>query len=85
MFCFCFQSPSLKLQALEADLEASLDPQSEDAPAAQHQPLAAVEKSLLLHPPPSPPAEDQHISDPAQPGRTAGPGPTINLSTLEKD
>lgn len=66
MFCFCFQSPSLKLQALEAEAhEAPGDSQPPEKPPAQHQPLAAEDKSLqlghklLLHPEP-------------QPGRTAG-------------
>lgn len=81
MFCFCFQSPSLKLQALEADSgphEASVDSQPPDNPPAQHQPLAAEDKSLqldhklLLHPPPSPHAQDPHRMEPSQPGRTAG-------------
>lgn len=75
MFCFCFQSPSLKLQALEADsgpLEAPLDPQAQDNLPAHSQPLSAEEKSLclthrlLFHPPL---AEDQEMVDQAQPGK----------------
>lgn len=81
MFCFCFQSPSLKLQALEADSgphEASADSQPQENPPAQHQPLAAEDKSLqpghrlLLHPPPTPHAPDPRMNEPSQPGRTAG-------------
>lgn len=75
MFCFCFQSPSLKLQALEADsgpLEAPLDPQAQDNLPAQSQPLSAEERSLylthklILQPPL---AEDQDMVDPSQPGK----------------
>lgn len=79
MFCFCFQSPSLKLQALEGDLgpsEAPVDPKARDYLPAQQQPLPAEEKSLdmshklLLHLPPSPPAQDRQTVDLSQPGKT---------------
>ncbi|TNM99589.1 hypothetical protein fugu_012622 [Takifugu bimaculatus] len=86
MFCFCFQSPSLKLQALEADLgpqEASVAPESHDIPPAQHQALAAAGKSLLLHPPPSPHTEDQHIKDPSQPApQVLQPAPLLSQFTM---
>ncbi|XP_049927550.1 protein FAM13A-like isoform X2 [Epinephelus moara] len=61
-------SPSLKLQALEADmgpLPAPTDPQALDNLPAQQQPLCTEEQSpclthkLLLHSPSSPPAQDQ--------------------------
>ncbi|KAI3363325.1 hypothetical protein L3Q82_011951, partial [Scortum barcoo] len=75
MFCFCFQSPSLKLQALEADLgplPTPADPQAQDNLPVQHQPLSTGERSLYLthsllcHPPPSPPSQDQHTVDSSQ-------------------
>ena len=78
MFCFCFQSPSLKLQALEADLgplPSSGDPQSQENPPAQQQPLSAEKQSLFLthrlplHSPPSPPAQEQQIVDSSQLGK----------------
>ncbi|KAM9345132.1 protein FAM13A-like [Symphorus nematophorus] len=75
-------SPSLKLQALEADmgpLPPPVDPQSQDNPPAQQQPLSTKEQSLylthklLLHPPPSPPAQDQQMVDSSQPVQTPSP------------
>lgn len=79
MFCFCFQSPSLKLQALEADLgplAPPLDPQAQDNLPAQQQPLSTEDQSLyltnklLLHPASSPPAQAQQTVDSSQPGKT---------------
>lgn len=79
MFCFCFQSASLKLQALEGDpgpSEAPLDPEARDHPPAREQPLPAEDKrpgtthKLLLHLPPSPPAQDQQTVDPSHTGKT---------------
>lgn len=79
MFCFCFQSPSLKLQALEGDpgpLEAPLDPEARDHPTAREQPLPVEDKrlgtshKLLLHLPPPPPALDQQKVDPTPTGKT---------------
>lgn len=79
MFCFCFQSPSLKLQALEGDpgpSEAQLDPKAWDHPPAREQPVPTEDKrpgathKLHLHLPPSAPAQDQQTVDPSLPGRT---------------
>lgn len=73
MFCFCFQSPSLKLQALEGDPGPSESPLD---PPARVQPLPAEDKrpgtthKLLLHLPPSPPAQDQQTVDPSHTGKT---------------
>lgn len=76
MFCFCFQSPSLKLQALEADtgpLPQPADPQAQDNLPAQNQPLSSEEQdpflphNLLLHS--SPTAQDQQTVDLLQPGK----------------
>lgn len=98
MFCFCFQSPSLKLQALEAELghhEASLDSHSRENPPAQLQPAAAEEKifplshNLMLHPPPPPPlspphAWDQRGTEQPQPSRTSWEAPALpKTSALE--
>ncbi|XP_042288901.1 protein FAM13A-like [Thunnus maccoyii] len=72
-------SPSLKLQALEADLvspPASVDPQAQDNLPAQQQPLFTEEPrmhlnhELLLHSPPSPSAQDQDTVDSSQPVHT---------------
>ncbi|XP_061545282.1 protein FAM13C isoform X2 [Phycodurus eques] len=81
MFCFCFQSPSLKLQALEADFSPP-DPEHEDPreqknlPAHQQsissrQPSLRLDHKPLLHSPPTTPAQDtvdssQHIPAPSQ-------------------
>ncbi|XP_074502338.1 protein FAM13A-like isoform X1 [Sebastes fasciatus] len=73
-------SPSLKLQALEADLgplPAPVDPQAQDNLPAQQQPLCTEEQSLylthklLLHSPSPPPAQDQVGS--SQSGHTPSP------------
>lgn len=78
MFCFCFQSPSLKLQALEADmgpLPTPEDPKAQENLPAQQQPLSAevqgfyLTHKLLLHSPPSPPAQEQPAFD-SSPGKT---------------
>uniref|UniRef100_A0A8C6T8J4 Uncharacterized protein n=1 Tax=Neogobius melanostomus TaxID=47308 RepID=A0A8C6T8J4_9GOBI len=58
MFCFCFQSPSLKLRALDAELGPSPSPADPRAPEdhpAQQQPFTCEEKQLplLFHLPPS--------------------------------
>ncbi|XP_051284481.1 protein FAM13A-like isoform X3 [Dicentrarchus labrax] len=75
-------SPSLKLQALEADLGTlppPVDPQGPDNLPAQQQPLSTEEQSLylthklLLHPPPSPPGQDQQTVDSSQPVHTPSP------------
>lgn len=71
MFCFCFQSPSLKMHALEADLgppSSPIDPQGQDYLPAQTQPLSTEEQSLvlthklLLPSPPGTPAQDREDS-----------------------
>ncbi|KAM9365206.1 protein FAM13A-like [Pholidichthys leucotaenia] len=62
-----WKSPSLKQQALEADLGTS------STPVDQQQPLSTENKSLFLthklHPnsPPSPPAQDWYTSEPSLP------------------
>ncbi|XP_076598356.1 protein FAM13A-like [Chaetodon auriga] len=75
-------SPSLKLQALEADLgplAPPIDPQAQDNLPAQQQPLPTEEQSLyltnklLLHPAPSPPAQTQQTVDSSQPVHTPSP------------
>ncbi|XP_062287022.1 protein FAM13B-like [Scomber scombrus] len=75
-------SPSLKLQALEADLtspSASLDPQAQDNLPAQQQPLFTEEPrmhlnhELHLHLPPLSPAQDQDTVDSSQPVNTTSP------------
>ncbi|XP_019715759.1 protein FAM13C isoform X2 [Hippocampus comes] len=69
MFCFCFQSPSLKLQALEADfsppgLEQEDPPEQKNLPAHQQpllsgqQPSPRFQHEPLLHSPPTTPAQD---------------------------
>lgn len=77
MFCFCFQSPSLKLQALEADLgplPPPGEPQSQENLPAQQQPLSAEKQSLFLThrlplaSPPSPPAQEQQTVNSSQLG-----------------
>ncbi|XP_036980349.1 protein FAM13B-like [Acanthopagrus latus] len=82
-------SPSLKLQALEADLgplPSSGDPQSQENPPAQQQPLSAEKQSLFLthrlplHSPPSPPAQEQQIVDSSQLVQT--PSPLFSKSSL---
>lgn len=79
MFCFCFQSPSLKLQALEGDpgpSDPQIDPKAWDRPLAREQPVPAEDKrpgtthKLLLHLPPSAPAQDRQIVDSSLSGRT---------------
>lgn len=73
MFCFCFQSPSLKLQALEADLGPA--PAQEDTQVQDNLPFSSHDQSLYfnqklpLHSPPSSPAQDQHTVDSSQPGK----------------
>ncbi|XP_070772155.1 protein FAM13A-like [Enoplosus armatus] len=71
-----YDSPSLKLQALEADLgplQAPVDPQAQYNLPTQQQPLLTEEQDLyltpklLLHSPQSPPAKDQNMVDPSQP------------------
>ncbi|KAK2824450.1 hypothetical protein Q5P01_021625 [Channa striata] len=83
-------SPSLKLQALEADSEppaAPADPQVQDNLPAVQQPLCTDEKSpcftqkLLLHSPLSPPAQHQHAGDSAQPVPTPSPESCPVIST----
>lgn len=78
MFCFCFQSPSLKLQALEAESgpsPAQVETQVGDSSPSQQQPLSTEQQSLylshklLLHLPPSPPAQENHTVDSSQPGK----------------
>ncbi|XP_010787259.1 protein FAM13C isoform X1 [Notothenia coriiceps] len=80
MFCFCFQSPSLKMQALEADSgppSSPTDPQGQDYLPAQTQPLSTEEQSLvlthklLLPSPPCTPAQDRE--DPPQSGHSPSP------------
>uniref|UniRef100_UPI0037E869DF protein FAM13C-like n=1 Tax=Semicossyphus pulcher TaxID=241346 RepID=UPI0037E869DF len=74
-------SPSLKLQALEADMGPllPLDPKAQDNLPAKQQPLSPEKQSLflseklLLHPPPSPPPQDQHAVDSSQPEHITSP------------
>ncbi|XP_044069825.1 protein FAM13B-like isoform X2 [Siniperca chuatsi] len=77
-----YDSPSLKLQALEADLgplETPVDPQAQDNLPAQQQPLSTQEQNLylthklLLHLPQSPAAQDQHTVDSSRPVHTPSP------------
>ncbi|XP_069000580.1 protein FAM13A-like isoform X1 [Embiotoca jacksoni] len=84
-------SPSLKLQALEADLgppPAPPDPQARDNLPAQQQPLSTELQSLylthqlLLHSPPSPPAQDQHTVESSQPVHTPSPDLSESSSVL---
>ncbi|XP_071336363.1 protein FAM13A-like isoform X2 [Trachinotus anak] len=94
-----YDSPSLKLQALETDLgpsPAQADPQVGDNLPAQQQPLSTEEQSLylprklLLHSPPSPPAQDNHTVDSSQPVHTPSPhssesSPVLSTETLSKE
>ncbi|XP_059215411.1 protein FAM13A-like [Centropristis striata] len=84
-------SPSLKLQALEADLgtlPAPQDPQAQDNLPTQQQPLSAEEQSLflthklLLHSPSPPPAQDQ--LDSSHPVHSPSPqsSPVLSTSSL---
>ncbi|XP_073337554.1 protein FAM13A-like [Pagrus major] len=75
-------SPSFKLQALEADLgplPPPGDPQSQENLPAQQQPLSAEKQSLYLthrlplHLPLSPPAQEQQTVDSSQPAHTPSP------------
>uniref|UniRef100_A0A3Q1I4V4 Rho-GAP domain-containing protein n=1 Tax=Anabas testudineus TaxID=64144 RepID=A0A3Q1I4V4_ANATE len=77
-----YKSPSLKLQALEADLgptPAQEDPQVQVNLLAQQQPLSSDNQSLYLnqklplHSPPSSPAQDQHNVESSQPVQTPSP------------
>ncbi|XP_045926895.1 protein FAM13B-like isoform X1 [Micropterus dolomieu] len=77
-----YDSPSLKLQALEADLgplPTPGDPQAQDNLPAQQQPLSTEEQNLYLthklplHSPQSPPAQNQHMDDSTQPEHTPSP------------
>ncbi|XP_029925992.1 protein FAM13A-like [Myripristis murdjan] len=92
-----FDSPSLKLQALEAELGAPSPPDSlaQECPPTQQQPLSAEEPSLhlhhtlLLHSPPSPPAHSQHTVISSQPvnypsSLDCSPVPQQDTSTLSK-
>ncbi|XP_050932838.1 protein FAM13A isoform X17 [Lates calcarifer] len=94
-----YDSPSLKLQALEADLgppPAPVDPQVQDNRPAQQQPLSTEEQSqylphkLLLHSPPSSPAQDKYTVDSSQPAHTPSPhspesNPVLSAPALSKD
>uniref|UniRef100_A0A3P8QGM0 FAM13A-like domain-containing protein n=1 Tax=Astatotilapia calliptera TaxID=8154 RepID=A0A3P8QGM0_ASTCA len=77
MFCFCFQSPSLKLQALEADLGpplASGDPEPQDNLPAQQQPLSNESQRLnLTHSLPLAPSQEQQTVDSSPPAHTPSP------------
>ncbi|XP_029961716.1 protein FAM13A-like [Salarias fasciatus] len=76
------KSPSLKLQALEADSgppPAPADPQAQGSLPALQQPLTAETQSLclshklLLQSPPSPPAQGQRTADSPQPVQMSSP------------
>ncbi|XP_008278639.1 protein FAM13A-like isoform X2 [Stegastes partitus] len=78
----CSDSPSLKLQALEADPgppPAPGDPQAQDNLPAQQQPFPTEAESFyltqkqLLHSPPSPPVQDQHTVNSSQPVHIPSP------------
>ncbi|XP_037553505.1 protein FAM13B [Nematolebias whitei] len=77
-------SPSLKLQALEADSgppPESLDPQAQDNVPTQQQPLPMETQHLCLnHTPPLPPSQDQHTVDSSQPVRRLTP--SLSSSSL---
>ncbi|KAM7408509.1 hypothetical protein PAMA_002303 [Pampus argenteus] len=87
------KSPSLKLQALEADLgssPASMDLQAQDNLPAQEQPLFTEEPrmhlnhNLLPHSSPTPSAQDQDTVDSSQSVHTPSPhssGSSLVLST----
>ncbi|XP_063731213.1 protein FAM13A-like [Eleginops maclovinus] len=68
-------SPSLKMQALEADLgppSSPVDPEGQDYPPALQQPLSSEEQSLVLtQKPPSTPAQDR--LDSPQSGHSPSP------------
>ncbi|XP_075993319.1 protein FAM13A-like [Genypterus blacodes] len=75
MFCFCFQSPSLKLQALEADSgphPALVDHRPPWQPHTPPQPLSPGEPGPCLtqelHSPPSSPAPERRSLNSSQPG-----------------
>ncbi|XP_068597108.1 protein FAM13C-like [Brachionichthys hirsutus] len=83
-----WKSPSLKLQALEADLgpmPPPVDPQAQDRLPAQQQPLSAEEESLylthelLLHPSPS--TQDHQAVD-SQPAFTSPPHASLSSPVL---
>ncbi|XP_041866272.1 protein FAM13A-like [Melanotaenia boesemani] len=65
-----YDSPSLKIQALEAELEPApepVDPKAQDNLPAQKQPLTAEAQSLpLSHTPPSSPSQEQQTGDSSQ-------------------
>ncbi|XP_077437871.1 protein FAM13C [Vanacampus margaritifer] len=81
MFCFCFQSPSLKLQALEADFSPP-DPEQEDPgeqknlpghqqPLLSRRPSPHLDHKPILHSRPTTPAQDnvhslQYVPAPSQ-------------------
>ncbi|TMS04651.1 Protein FAM13C [Larimichthys crocea] len=83
-------SPSLKLQALEGDLGSlppTGDPEAQDnLPAQQQQPLSTEEQSLthklLLHLPPSPPAQDQQTLESSQSVDTPSPHSSASSPVL---
>ncbi|XP_047459150.1 protein FAM13A-like [Mugil cephalus] len=92
-------SPSLKLQALEADLgppPAPVDPQAQESPPAQQQPLCtegqtlSLTHKLILHSPPSPPAQDQHTGGSSQSAHTSSPrlsesSPVLSAATYSEE
>ncbi|XP_030603827.1 protein FAM13C-like isoform X2 [Archocentrus centrarchus] len=72
-----WKSPSLKLQALDADLGPPFAPgdhEAQDNLPAQQQPLSNESQSLhLTHKLPLPPAQDQHTVDSSSPAHTPSP------------
>nr|XP_046257162.1 uncharacterized protein LOC124065646 isoform X2 [Scatophagus argus] len=84
-------SPSLKLQALEADvgpLPPLEDSQAQDDLPAQPQPLCTEEHSLylthklVLHPPPSPAAQDRQTVESSQPAHSPSPNSSASSPFL---
>nr|XP_061784266.1 protein FAM13C-like [Nerophis lumbriciformis] len=75
MFCFCFQSPSLKLQALEADTgppnPAPEDPEDQKSLPAHRQPPTS--HTPFLHSPP--PVERSQPVDSSPSGPACSPAP----------
>ncbi|XP_077585753.1 protein FAM13C [Stigmatopora nigra] len=79
MFCFCFQSPSLKLQALEADASPP-DPNGEEPkdPRELYLSLRSDHKALLHSPPPTMDDSPQRAPSPSLPSFGAPAPPTVS-------
>ncbi|XP_072247683.1 protein FAM13A-like [Leuresthes tenuis] len=80
-----YDSPSLKLQALEADSGPAPepgDPQAQDSLPAEQQPLAEAQSLHFSHTPPLSPFQEQHTGDPSPPEHIASPSSSESSPVL---